>query len=210
MFPYFALLIVSALFSFHAVRIVNKPNRGRVLSISRSKESSAIWVFFCFLLLLLMLRAESVGRDLVAYKMMFLEKAAGGFGYVTQDWREILFRLYSWIIRQFTEEYQIYLMITATVTIIPMAHVYLQDKNHGYLKVSIFVTLPTFIMMFSGIRQSMAMAIGMLAYCSVRKRKFICFLLLVVVATLVHNSGFVLVFMYPLYYASIPIAIAID
>jgi hypothetical protein len=63
--------------------------------------------------------------------------------------------------------------------------------------------MATFVMMFSGIRQVLAMAIGFVAYEFTRNKKLFLFIIAVCVAITFHTSAFMLIFMYPLYHAKI-------
>ena len=55
-------------------------------------------------------------------------------------------------------------------------------------------------MLFSGLRQSMAMAVGIIAYKFVREKKLLSFIIICFVALGFHHSAFVLFLMYPLYH----------
>ena len=200
MIPYFALLIIPAMFLSVAVKIGKSQGRNAwMLTIKKNSQDSVLSIFFFLLLMLLVLRHETIGRDLSNYKIIF-GYSARGLRYVFDSWQEVLFKLYNWIVFQVTDNYQIYLVITATITVLPIAYVYLQDRAHGYMKIAMFVNMSTFIMLFSGLRQSMAMAAGMLAYCCVRDRKIGKFLLWATIAALIHHSGFMVFFIYPLYH----------
>jgi hypothetical protein len=63
--------------------------------------------------------------------------------------------------------------------------------------------MSTFVMMFSGIRQMLAVSIGFAAYEFTRKKKLIPFILSVLFALTFHTSAFMIAFMYPLYHAKI-------
>jgi hypothetical protein len=63
--------------------------------------------------------------------------------------------------------------------------------------------MSTFVMMFSGIRQMLAVGIGFIAYEFTRRKKVLPFILAVLLAMNFHTSAFMLVFMYPLYYSKI-------
>ena len=204
MIPYFALLIIPAMFLTVDVKIGKSQRRNAwTLTIKKNSQDSVLPIFFFLLLMLLMLRHETIGRDLPNYKIFFRNYTDGGLNYVFSSWQEVLFRLYNWIFIQITDDYQIYLAVTAFITVIPIACVYLQDRSHGFMKIAVFVNMSTFIMLFSGLRQAMAMAVGMLAYCCVKERKLGKFLFLGVVATLIHHSGFMVFFMYPLYHVEL-------
>lgn len=196
MLPYFLLLALPLLYG-----ISNQAIRYRLgkSNITNDKRNVAMRIFFLWLLLLLICRDETIGRDLRSYKYIF-RYSQMGLKYVFSTRSEFLFRLYNWVIYQFTQDYQVYLAITAILTITPIAYIYVQNKGHSYLKIVLFVNMTTFIMLFSGIRQSLAMAIGCVAYRFVKEKKLIPFLLWTLVAMHIHHSGFMILFMYPVYH----------
>lgn len=196
MLPYYLLLILP--FLYIVLIQAYRYNTGKTLIISR-KRNVAMFIFFAWLLILLTCRDETIGRDLMGYKSIF-HYARGGLDYVFSSRSECLFRLYNCVFRYFTDNYQIYLAVTALITLAPIAYTYMQNKHHSYLMAALFVNMSTFIMMFSGIRQSLAMGVGAAAYQFVRKKKLLPFLLLALVASLLHHSGFMVFFMYPLYH----------
>jgi hypothetical protein len=116
---------------------------------------------------------------------------------------ELGFVYYNKIISLFTKEPQIYLAITAVITMTMIYPTYRRLCKDTSLTVILYVTMSTFIMAFSGIRQMLAIGIGFLAYECVRNKKLIPFILFVVLAMTFHISAFILIFMYPLYHAKI-------
>ena len=105
----------------------------------------------------------------------------------------------NWIIGNIFGNYQIFLAFVAAICILPIALLYCEDRHFGFLKIVIFVNLPTFVMMFSGLRQAIAISIGTIAYHFVRKKKLFPFLLTVLIAFGFHKSSFMLLPMYWIY-----------
>ncbi len=203
MIPFFLLLFIPALFCFAGIK--KKASNVRVVSLgvneTTKKNSMALPVFFFLFLVMLMLRHETVGRDLLAYKDTFKAWASVRFQDYLVFEPEILFYSLTWWVGQWTDSYQVYLAVTACLTVIPVAVVYIEERRHSLLKIILFVSMSTFVMFFSGIRQSVAMAIGMIAYLFVRRKKLLGFLVMVFLAVGFHHSGFMVLFMYPLYHA---------
>lgn len=201
MIPYFVLVFMPAAFSLIAVqrraRVGYTFRIGRSTSIS--SNSLAVPFFFFLLFLLLALRDETIGRDLPNYHYYFRVYSEQSIKELSTSWYEILFRWLNWLIGRITSSFQWYLAIMAAVVIIPIARIYSEDRRRSYLKIVLFVNMSTFAMLFSGIRQSIAMAIGMMAYSSVRRRKIVPFIVATLMAILVHHSGFMILLMYPLY-----------
>lgn len=196
MLPYYLLLALPLFYMISSQMMRYKLGKR---NITYDERNVAMRIFFLWLLLLLICRDETIGRDLKNYKYIF-RYSERGLKYVFYTRSEFLFRLYNWVVYQFTQNYQIYLAITAILTIVPIAYIYVQNKGHSYLKIVLFVNMTTFIMLFSGIRQSLAMAIGFVAYRFVKEKRLLPFLLWTLVAMHIHHSGFMILFMYPLYH----------
>lgn len=169
--------------------------------IAKNNKNPILPIFFLCFLLLLILRDESVGRDLSTYKLRFAaypHYSYESFPIFSEEW---LFKWLNIFIGKFTKDYQIYIVIMATLTILPIAFTYCTERNHGYVQMIIFVNMSTFVMLFSGIRQSLAIAMGMIAYHFVKKKKLVWFLIFAYLALALHHSGFMVFLMYPMYHA---------
>lgn len=202
MLPYFLLIIIPLLFRFVVFR--RSEEGARCVRVGCGYEiysgNVMIPVFFLLLFLFLALRDETVGRDLMNYKSMFISYNRRSVEQLLGLDSEMLYALLNWCVGRFTDNYQWFLAVAAALTLFPIAKVYGEDRRNGYLKLVIFVNMSTFIMLFSGLRQALAMAVGMIAYRMVRKKKLIWFLILCLVAYYIHRSGFMILFMYPLYH----------
>lgn len=208
MFPFFLLLIIPFCMMFIGIE---KKERHHTLLIGSGDEIAqtnlALPLFFIVLLLLLVFRADTIGRDLPSYKIIFST-------YGRMPWRtlfkqtvfwdgQILFCILTKIIYLIKNDFHLYISIFAVLTLIPMAIYYCEDRTFSLLKIVIFLEVPTFIMLFSGIRQSLAIAVGILAYFEVRKKRPIRFLIWCVIAILIHHSAFMILPFYFLYHLKI-------
>ena len=200
MIPYFLLLFVPLLFQsmLQLGRVRLKiGERGRYVTW----ENIALPTFFILYLLLLCLRSETLGRDLPNYKYIFGAWGRSSLQDIASQPQEILFHLYCWLVyNHISKDFHLFLVITALLTVIPIAYVYNRDKKHGFLKMVVFVNMSTFIMTFSGIRQSLAFAVGILAYHALVNEKKRNFFLLALTASLIHHTGFMTFCFYPLYW----------
>lgn len=167
------------------------------------KNKYAITFFFVLLTILVMLRHESVGNDTRNY-IYYFEK------FSNMPWSEVPnesltngFSYLNKMISLFTKEPQIYLAIVALLITAMIYPTYKRLCVDSSLTIVLFCTMSTFLMMFSGIRQMLAIGIGFVAYEFTRKRKIIPFIFVVAVAMTIHTSAFMLVLMYPLYHAKI-------
>lgn len=201
MIPYLLLLIVPALFCYISI----KKQDGRLrLSVGKSEyirsNNLALTVFFAMLVVMLALRAPTVGRDLLKYEYYFNKYGDMPLKELLKIEPEMLYKPLNRLVNCFTDDYQWMLVVTACLTVAPIAYVYCRDKQYSMVRIAMFVNMSTFVMLFSGLRQSIAMAIGMLAYNAVCNKKPIRFCLLVVLAFLFHQSALVLFIMYPVFY----------
>lgn len=205
MLPYVILMFAPLLvYQVSVTRYENRNGKEWSLSIGKTPEvlynSLIVPVFFLLYFLLLSFRHETLGKDLLNYKDYFSYYASVDFDVVLKEDRDILYWVLNWVIGRFTDDYQIFLTVIAAITILPIAKLYCEDKQYGFLKIVLFMNMSIFVMLFSGLRQSIAMAFGLIAYDFVRKKKPFWFLLFALIALGFHHTGFMVLLYYPLYY----------
>lgn len=206
MLPYVLLMFVPLVFSFLSFSSSFTEYNGKwSVSLGKNKEilehSCLIPVFFMILIVLLALRDVSTGIDLENYRHYFYVHSAAELSYVIENSEnDVLFWLLTWLIGQVTNSYQIYLTVIALLSVVPIAIVYSQDRRHGFLKVLLFMNMSTFVMLFSGLRQAVAIALGVVAFECAKKKQFFRFLLVALIALGMHHSAFVIFAFYPLYH----------
>ena len=110
---------------------------------------------------MLALRDETIGTDLAAYERYFTEYADKTFVEVFDLTRDPLYWLLTWAISRVIGDFRWFIVIMAALILFPIAKVYCKDREHGYLKLLLFVNLPTFVMIFSGLRQAIAISLGL-------------------------------------------------
>lgn len=169
----------------------------------KKKNQRAITAFFIILTLALMLRHESVGYDTGNYIRYFEKISYMSWGEAAQYSVELGFTFLTKILSLISDSAHLFLAVVSLVTCALMYPTYRRNCTDASLTIVLFCTMATFVMMFSGIRQMLAISVGFLAYECTRKRKPWLFLLSVLAAMLCHTSGLMLIFMYPIYYAKI-------
>lgn len=202
MIPFVVLLLVPVLMQhFSLVGGIEKNNK---------KNTIALTFFFLFLTILVAFRHESVGNDTRNYILFFNQ-------YTQMSWSEILkgalnfgkealefgFLLFNKIISLFSQESRFYITVTAIIVSAMIYPTYKRLCIDPSLTIVLFCTMSTFVMMFSGIRQMLAIGLGLIAYEFTRNKKPIPFILSVLLAITLHTSAFMLIFMYPLYHVKI-------
>lgn len=167
------------------------------------KNKFALLIFFCILLILLMCRDESIGNDTRNYISIFKNISGQQLSSINEFSDEFGFVIFTKFVSEITANPQIYIAITALIVVLLIAPTYLSLIDDTSLTIALFCSLSTFVMMFSGIRQMLAIGIGFIAYRFVKQRKPLPFILTVLVAISFHNSAVLLFVMYPLYHAKI-------
>lgn len=208
MIPYLILIFVPLLFSVVASTAVLKEYHGKwslSVGIDRNiqKNSLLIPVFFIIFFIVLALRDESIGVDVKQYRILFDSIAHMELDEVFQKEGDLLYNLLNWIVSRFTENYRIFLIIVAGIILMPIAKLYGEDREFGFLKIIMFMVLPVFIMIFSGFRQAIAFSVGTIVYKYVREKKIFKVLIFSFIALGFHHSAFIIFLFYPLYHINL-------
>ena len=196
MAPYYLLIAIPCVTAFVQMFLKRRDLRYR--------NNMPLVIFFGIYLLLIALRSQAVGSDTVVYADLF-EK----IGWT--PWKEIFsvretehgFSIYNKLLSLISEDPQILLIVTALITVIPLAILYYKESENALVSMALFLVFPVFIMNFSGLRQAIAIAIGSIAYFAVKRKKWLLFIALVLLAWTFHQSALILLALYPLYYAKL-------
>lgn len=176
------------------------------LHLDKSRvDRITISFFFISYLLLLCLRDVSVGVDTKTYVWRFQQLQM-------MDWRsalsytgkgdEFAFILLNKIIGSIGGS-RLLIIVSAFLIVIPIMHLYREEAEGAVFTISFFLISLLFGMFFSGMRQSIAIALEVPAYYFTKKRKIVPFLLMVMLAFLFHRTGIVIAAIYPIYHAKI-------
>ena len=161
-------------------------------------------LFMLSFLCLLALRGLKCGSDTVQYARHFEEYGQMSYSWIIRMYdQERGFKLLAKLVYDLGGSYQVFLGVTACLCVVPIWYLYRRESDHQLLTMAIFLAVAPFSMYFSGIRQAIAMSVGLLAWYAARDKKRILFLLCVAVAMSFHTSAFILLAIYPLYSARI-------
>lgn len=197
MWPYVLLILLPL--SMQHIRFKRLP-----IGISSSnKNYISMKIFWGLLFVLLILRHKDVGRDLDTYERIFTMIARSDWLKGLGRSSEVGYNCLNKIISLFTDNFQWVIIVTAILEVYFVAKTYIRYTEDSLLTIVLFVTMSNFVFLFSGLRQSIAISLGMLAFEFVRKKKIIVFIIIVFIAMLFHTSAFMILFMYPLYHVKI-------
>ncbi len=171
-------------------------------------QKAYTWIAILLMILLLGFRHPDMGWDLQAYLPIYDE-----IGMLS--WKELLilhsyphfeqgYVLFNKFIYNTWNHYQVLLFVCATISIIPIGYCICKNSKQPLLSIIIYMALPVFLMLFSGLRQAIAIGLTVLAFQCVRNKKLILFILVVLLASLFHKSAICFLVAYPLYYIRLP------
>ena len=194
MLAYFLLIGIPLVFS--TVVIGNKQDKKGKAFVMAS--------FFLVYFLLLALRADTVGVDLENYLPHFKE-------YYSKQWNSLFvddeteagYLFLNKFIGTIWADNQFFLTCIALICVFPLAILYCKESEKPLVSMATFLILPVFTMLFSGLRQGIAIAMVAPAYYFTKKKKLMGFILTVLFAMLFHTSAFVVALLYPVYHANI-------
>lgn len=196
MLPYYVMVIAPCL-----LFLISRSSQRLTLE---KKNRATIWCFFGILLLILMLRNVKVGTDIQGYLSNFKEIRDVKFSRIFErfDFYEKGYTLFLKLTSIFIRNEQLFLALIALIGALPLAKLYESSEN-ALLTISIFIIVPNFTMLFSGIRQIIALALVAISYRFVKEKKLIKFVLIIVVAFLFHQSAILALLLYPVYHMNI-------
>ncbi|KAF0091901.1 MAG: polysaccharide polymerase [Fusobacteria bacterium] len=188
---YYILLLLVGLISIFTFGIKDK-----------NKRNLNILVIISFAIIILQgLRKSSVGVDLFGYlKALEVAKFLDFVPSVKLLNYEVGYLFYSQFFAKLNVPDQFYIFIVAVTIIMPITYIWIKNTKMPGLSVFIYLTLGFFTFTFSGLRQSIALAITFFSFKYIQEKKFVKFLLLVLLAMSFHTSAIVFIMAYPLYH----------
>ena len=180
-------------------------------NISTNAQEKRLYIFFCFLAIIFFVGLRSVytgSMDTLMYSRLFntannTSRLSDFFSLNEITHKNYLFEegnffLLVWLISRFTNSVKFFLVI---ITAIMTACVFKFISAHSedfMLSCIIYICLGSMTFSMNGTRQALAMSICLLAYGFAAKKKFIPFILIVLLAMTFHISAFVFLIVYPL------------
>ena len=169
------------------------------LSIAEVKRKSdfSMKLFWVLLFAMLVLRHETIGIDLPTYKHIY--------GFITNSsWAaalgrspEVAYSFLNKVLSLFTHDFRWSIVVSAILGTYFVSRAYVKYSKDAALTIALFSIMSNFVLLFSGLRQCIAISLGFLAFEFVRKKKLVPFLIVVFVAIFFHTSAFMILFAAP-------------
>jgi len=158
----------------------------------RQKRNIYLFTAGGSLLFLMGLRDITVGTDLISYYNEFLNPEQF-FQFRTSERGYSYFNL---IFSKLGIGFQLYLFVIASLIVTVISVLYKKFSKNIILSFYLFVTLGLFAMTMSGIRQSLAVTISIIAFMFLMKNKTLLFIFFVILASFFHNSAIIFLLVY--------------
>lgn len=141
------------------------------------------------MLAMLAFKGATVGADTPHYIKYYLDQTqhtpdTGLFGRF-----EVGFKVFTSIVVGLSHNLQMYMLAIAVFSIAPVFYVAHRYSKMPFLSIALYIFLGFFAFNFSGLRQSMAMGMTLIAYVSFREKKPRKSILVIATAALLHYSA---------------------
>ena len=200
MVPYILLIALPVL-----VRAIS--NKYRFISGKKllyETQVASIDVFMIIFLVLLALRGISCGSDTRQYQNLFNEYRTQNFSQLLRSYdHEFGYKILNRIVGVLTGNYQVLLVITSLMCVCPLWYFYKKESESQLLTIALFLAVAPYTMYFSGIRQAVAISLGIPAWYAAKNKKLWRLIAIIILAMQFHSSAFMLLLLYPVYHAKI-------
>jgi Na+/phosphate symporter len=160
-------------------------------NIKKKKLCFALIVFLQ-LVFLLGLRNCNVGTDTNTYIQMYNTVASEpNIQNALETWYEPGFACLSWVISCIWNNSQFYLFVVGIITMLLFFRYIWRNTTNLWMSIYLFVGLQFYYLCFNTMRQALAMAILMNSIELIEKKKYKPFLLVILLACLIHQSSII-------------------
>lgn len=174
-------------------------------SAKKLVESKTITTFFVVYIILLCLRDTSVGVDVKWYVNSYFKQFQSLSWQQIVEYKsdELVFSALTKILGIIFNSPQIYLAIIAVASVTPILYLYKYEARNALLCCSFFMISLVFEILFSGLRQAIAIGLVVPAYYYAKDKRLFKFILVVAFAMTFHLSAAIILLIYPVYNAKI-------
>lgn len=195
-YPLFGVMLICLVFALIAVNAEGKPLR----TVSNPQSATVGFMVFLIVFVLTMFAGfrHVVGSNIdeYAYRRRFVAAAGQPFASYVFSSTEVLDSLQVWLVSHLFKDSQSYLFIVAAVTYVCIFIVLTKYAENFELAVILLFLLNIVFVGFNTMQQVEASAVAFLSLPYLKQRKLIKYLIVILLATLIHTSSIVLVALY--------------
>lgn len=178
-----------------------------VLTSQMKNKERGRKIFFIFVCLGVILfqgfRSFTVGTDLASYIPSYFRIGVEDFYDFTYLNYEPGYVILNKILYQMGVDERGFLIAIAAFVQIPIFYTLYRYSEWPILSILWYFTFGNFIFTFSGLRQSIAMAICFLGYKFIKNKKFMHYFLVILFASTFHSSAWFCLVLYPIYFVKL-------
>ncbi len=136
-------------------------------------------------------RAPEVGRDTALFLDVFEKLSGRSFfdAQVFSSWVEPGFRVLCWLVAQLTENGQWLIVVTAVIINVSVSIFIYRHAKNVYLAFFLYLTMMLYPFYFNIMRQALAISVLLFAWGFFKKRRYLRYTLLVLLAASFHTSA---------------------
>lgn len=169
--------------------------------INEQRKQKTIYFIICGAVMLFIMgcRDNSLGSvDTYHYysRMEYAISCGTWEGFYNPDLYETGFQVFMFILSRFFQHPQWILVLSSLFYIISIFYFIDHNSEEISLSTTIYISLGLMTFHLQGMRQAMAMCICLFAYEQAKKKRFLKFLLLVLLATTFHQTAIIFIFIY--------------
>lgn len=173
------------------------------LTPGESKKKLTVIVASFLFILMSALRSAYFAPDTLRYVTKYLSLPGESVSYywnmfIHNEGKDPLFYVFSKFVSSAGLSYQVWLTMIAVLFCVSAASLMLKYAEDAFLGYIGFISLGYLYFSFTGLRQTMAMAIVWFSYKHIVERKFWRFAALVIIATMFHSSAIIFFIAYPM------------
>lgn len=171
---------------------------GLVYSEARNKYGECRILLFILLtvasiqmILLVGLRATDVGIDTYSYFIRYYEYKEMSFERIFMDTlQEHGYSLLIKVVSMIWDNFDFFKVIVAILSVVPIVYTVGKCSDKPFLSILIFISFGYYSFMFSGMRQGISFALCILSFLTIKNKKPVLFVLLVLLAAQFHKSAY--------------------
>lgn len=177
-------------------------SRSEKLNTSRSTiklRKLLILIYTLSLVIIIGCRSTDVGSDTYLYSLEYMKFNSFSFDEINISLKsEFGYKLLQIFFNLIGAPWQLYLILTSIIIVFPYSILTYKYSRNVFFPFFLYLTIGIFAMNMTGIRQSIAVSICLLAFLLLEKKKDFAFFIVVAIATTVHYSAFVFFIIYPI------------
>lgn len=192
------IFIIFFVIAFTCIILRNVERTNTIIRRENQANKYAI-ILSTFLILIALLRDQTVGVDIIGYCNTFRNMQYIHFMDVPDYYsKDLLFYYFTNIISNFTKSHQIWFGIIAAMYIVPHTTFINKYSKDNILSFIILLSLGSYHFSLTGLRQAIALGLIALSYKYILENKLIKFILIVSFAAAFHITSLIFLIAYPI------------